>query len=66
MAKAVRKIREVIRVDRAQVVAAAEHSSRMEGLQSSAEFREDAKSFERGRFDADELVRRTRARHGVA
>lgn len=66
MAKAARKIREVVRVDRKRLVASVEHSSRMEGLQSSVQFRDDAQAFEQGRVDPDELVRRTRVRHGLA
>ncbi|WP_392341525.1 hypothetical protein [Leifsonia sp.] len=38
----------------------------MEGLSSTAEFRADAAAFVEGEFDADELVRRTRARYGLA
>lgn len=51
---------------RERVVADAAHSSEMEGLSSTAEFRADAAAFVEGEFDADELVRRTRARYGLA
>lgn len=50
---------------RARVVADAAHSSEMEGLASSAEYRADAAAFVEGEFDADELGRRTRARYGL-
>ncbi|NQX27257.1 antitoxin VbhA family protein [Microbacteriaceae bacterium VKM Ac-2854] len=46
-------------------VDAAAHSSEMEGLRSSAEFRIDAEAYVDGTIDADELVARTRARYGV-
>lgn len=51
---------------RERVVADAAHSSEMEGLVSSSEYRADAAAFVEGEFDADELVRRTRARYGLA
>ena len=51
---------------RARVVADAAHSSKMEGLTSSAEYRADAAAFVEGEFDADELGRRTRVRYGLA
>ena len=47
-------------------VAAAAHSSAMEGLESTPTYRADAAVFVDGQFDADELVRRTRARYGLA
>jgi hypothetical protein len=49
----------------ARAVADAAHSSEMEGLTSSAEYRADAAAFVEGEFDADELGRRTRARYGL-
>ncbi|MFF1571629.1 hypothetical protein ACFVWR_02700 [Leifsonia sp. NPDC058292] len=51
---------------RERVVADAAHNSEMEGLTSSSEYRADAAAFVEGEFDADELVRRTRARYGLA
>ncbi|MBD8535686.1 hypothetical protein IFT89_11340 [Plantibacter sp. CFBP 13570] len=47
-------------------VAAAAHSSAMEGLEATAEYRADAEAYVDGQFDVDELVRRTRARYGLA
>lgn len=51
--------------DRARSIAAAVHSVRMEGLDVSAEWQADAAEVVAGRIDADELVRRTRARYGL-
>lgn len=53
------------REQRARVVTDAAHSSEMEGLASSPEYRADAAAYVEGAFDADELVRRTRARYGL-
>lgn len=50
---------------RARVVAEAAHSSEMEDLVSSPDFRADAAAYVEGTFDADELLRRTRARYGL-
>ncbi len=50
---------------RERVVADAAHSSAMEGLTSSPEYRADAAAFVAGEYDADELVARTRARYGL-
>jgi hypothetical protein len=38
----------------------------MEGLDAGPEYRADAAAYASGEFDADELVRRTRARWGLA
>jgi len=51
---------------RERVVADAAHSSAMEGLDAGPEYRADAAAYASGEFDADELVRRTRARWGLA
>ncbi|MGO4533706.1 antitoxin VbhA family protein [Leifsonia sp. 2MCAF36] len=50
------------------MVADAAHSSDMESLTASAEYRADATAFVEGQFDADELGRRTRtrARYGLS
>lgn len=42
------------------------HSSEMEGLPVTAEYRADAERYVAGEFDLDELGRRTRARYGLA
>jgi hypothetical protein len=64
--KTARTISAAERELRERVVADAAHSSEMEGLSSTAEYRADAAAFVEGEFDADELVRRTRARYGLA
>lgn len=51
---------------RERIVADAAHSSGMEGLTASPEYRADATAFVAGEIDADELVARTRARYGLA
>jgi hypothetical protein len=48
---------------RERVVADAAHSSAMEGLESSQEYRADAAAFVAGEIDVEELGRRTRARY---
>ncbi|SDZ49274.1 antitoxin VbhA family protein [Herbiconiux ginsengi] len=50
---------------RERVVADAAHSSAMEGLTASPEYRADAAAFVAGEYDADELVTRTRVRYGL-
>lgn len=64
--KTARTISAAERELRERVVADAAHSSGMEGLASSSEYRADAAAFVEGEFGADELVRRTRARYGLA
>lgn len=51
---------------RSEVLEQATHSSRMEGLETSAEFKSDAQAYVDGTIDLDELGRRTRVRHGLA
>jgi hypothetical protein len=51
---------------RLRAVEEATQSSEMEGLQASPEYRADAEAYVEGEFDVDELVRRTRARYGLA
>lgn len=51
---------------RERVVADAAHSSAMEGLEASPEYRIDAAAFVSGEIDVDELGRRTRARWGLS
>lgn len=53
------------RAARQRAVAEAEHSAAMEGLTVGDTYREDAAAYVDGRIDVDELVRRTRARHGL-
>lgn len=50
---------------RQRAVEAAVHSSEMEGLTPSAETVADLAEYAEGTVDVDELVRRTKARHGV-
>ena len=50
---------------RERVVAEAAHSSAMEGLTASPEYRADAAAFAAGEFDVDELGLRTRSRWGL-
>ena len=50
---------------RERIVADAAHSSAMEGLTASAEYRADAAAYAAGEFDVDELGRRTRTRWGL-
>jgi hypothetical protein len=50
---------------RARTLVDAEHSSAMEGLEASPEFRADAAAYVEGEIDVDELGRRTRARYGI-
>lgn len=54
------------RRERATTVAEAVHSAELEGQQVPAETLADMQDYIDGAFDADELVRRTRARHGLA
>lgn len=51
--------------ERAQLVAAAEHSGEMEGLSITPAMRADAAEFVDGRISADDLAARTRARYGI-
>ena len=51
--------------DRAEWIAEAVHSVRMEGLDVTPAWEADAAQVIDGRIDADELVRRTRARYGL-
>jgi hypothetical protein len=48
---------------RERIVSEAAHSSAMAGLVSTWAFQVDAAAFVEGAIDADELVRRTRARY---
>jgi hypothetical protein len=50
---------------RVRTLADAEHSSAMEGLEPTPEFRADAAAYVEGEIDVDELGRRTRARYGI-
>ena len=50
---------------RERIVADAAHSSAMEGLTASAEYRADAAAYAAGEFDVDELGHRTRTRWGL-
>ena len=54
------------RARRASKVAESIHSGEMEGLSVTEEFRLDAEDYVAGRIDSQELVARTRARHGLA
>ena len=51
---------------RLRAVEDAAHSSEMEGLRATPEYQADAAAYVAGAFDVDELVRRTRARYGLA
>lgn len=51
---------------RADALEQATHSSRMEGLETSAEFKSDAQAYVDGTIDLDEVGRRTRARYSQA
>lgn len=42
------------------------HSAYLEGLLVSAEFSEDSEDYVAGEITAEELVRRTRERYGIA
>ena len=50
---------------RDRVVSEAAHSSAMEGLASSPEYRADAAAYVDGTIDIDELGRRTLGRYGL-
>lgn len=50
---------------RSDVLELATHFSRMEGLETSTEFKSDAQAYVDGTIDLDELGRRTRARYGL-
>jgi len=50
---------------RLRAVEEAALSSEMENLRATPEYRADAEAYVAGEFDVDELVRRTRARHGL-
>ena len=52
--------------DRAAFVAEATHSAELEGLTVSPASLADAQEYLRGDIDVDVLVRRVRARYGVA
>lgn len=52
-------------VERAEKVAAAVHSGRLEGTEPSAEFLADGQAYVTGSIDAGEVVRRTRKRYGL-
>ena len=54
-----------VRVERGRRVADALHSGAMEGLSVTPATQADARDYATGRIDADELVARTRARHGL-
>jgi hypothetical protein len=51
---------------RERAVSEAIHSSEMEGLDPTPEFRADAELYAEGAIDSRELGRRTRARYGIA
>ncbi|MCF2573291.1 hypothetical protein [Brevibacterium sp. UCMA 11754] len=51
---------------RAAHVAESAHSGEMEGFSVTTETQADAESYIDGAIDADELVARTRARHGLS
>lgn len=50
---------------RERVVSEAAHSSAMEGLASSPEYRADAAAYVAGAIELDELGRRTLSRYGL-
>lgn len=54
------------RAERERIVAASIHSGEMEGLSISDEARADNDEYIAGVIDADEVVARARARHGLA
>ena len=51
--------------ERERRVAEAIHSGEMEGLPVTSATRRDAEAYVDDRIDSDELVARTRARHGL-
>lgn len=53
-------------LDRAATVADAVHSAQMEGLSVSPDTRRDMDAYSAGSIDLAELLRRTKARHGVS
>lgn len=59
------KTRQARRAERERILAEAVHSTRMEGLEPTAQFHADAQEAVDGTITADELVARTRARYGL-
>lgn len=53
------------RAERQRIVEEAMHSNKMEGFTVTDAMRTDAVAFVSGKIDADEMVRRTRARCGL-
>ncbi|WP_129661197.1 antitoxin VbhA family protein [Rothia halotolerans] len=53
-------------LQREQLVLEAIHNGEMEGLTLSPSGYEEAEAYAAGRIDADDLVTRARARHGLA
>lgn len=52
-------------IERAEKVAAAVHSGRLEGVEPSPAFIMDAQAYVAGDIDAEEVVRRARKRYGL-